>query len=111
MAGENEDPAEQGDDSPPVETPPANPPTKKKPLSSDVVNSTMAKTIKDLQTKISSLEDRCSTVETVNKTYEERLALLAKTPSAGNPKKTLLDEIEEFLGGNPFALLAAKKKD
>jgi hypothetical protein len=64
--------------------------------SADVVNGKWHKAVKALETRINVLEDSNKTLQLTNKSYEEKLALLAKTPSK-LPGKSLLQELEEFI--------------
>ena len=85
MADQNPNPA-------PTPTPEPTP----EPTSADIVNNKFAKTIKSLETRINVLEDGNKALAATNKSYEEKLALLAKTPSK-LPGKSLLQELEEFI--------------
>jgi len=66
--------------------------------SADVVTGKWSKVIKGLETRINVLEDNNKTLQATNKSYEEKLALLAKTPSK-LPGKSLLEELDEFVFG------------
>jgi len=80
---------------------PANPPVpapdnNENPTSADIVTGKWSKVIKGLENRINVLEDKNTALTATNKAHEERLALLAKTPSK-LPGKSLLQELEDFI--------------
>lgn len=93
------DPNPNPNPNPPVNPPaPVTPPADDSATSADVVKGKWANVIKGLENRINVLEDSNKTLQQTNKTYEEKLALLAKTPSK-LPGKSLLQELDEFVFG------------
>jgi len=79
---------------PPAPTPDPDP----SPTSAEIVSGKWGKVIKGLETRINVLEDSNKTLQATNKSYEEKLALLAKTPSK-LPGKSMLEELDEYIFG------------
>lgn len=69
-----------------------------KPTSKDIVIGGDEKRIKKLETHISELQDKRKEDLGIIAELKKTVEALPKIPSARKPGKTLLDEVDEFLG-------------
>jgi len=83
-------------DTPPNPVPPT-PPDDSQQTSADVATGKFSKIVKGLETRISVLEDSNKKLADTNKAYEEKFAVLAKTPSTTQPGKNILQTLDEWL--------------